>query len=139
MSLRAPKEQSQEPGSLSRQSTMKAVRVPQSTPDPFQSNGPASTYHPLSDLGPPPETPLSDRFINPTNATPTPNYPEIPHSGPAQLLMSRLYNKPENNDVLLNIRRQEQMRMRGPNMSNMVRISAIMFCGILHTVHLTTP
>ena len=116
-------EQDQGPGYLSRQSTIKVTRVPQSTPNPFQSHGPASTYHPLSDLGPPADTPGSDRSFHPTTVVPSPIHPGVPHSGPAQLLMSRLYNKPENSDVLVNVRRHEQMRLGDPNVPRMVGVN----------------
>ena len=58
-------------------------------------------------------------IIQPNVVSPL-NPSSLPYSGPAQLLMSRLYNKPENSDVLLNVRRQEQMRLRGTGGPNMV-------------------
>ena len=96
---------------------MQATRVPQTTPRTYGTNETGIDYHPLSDLGPPPLSSASNRSylssntIPPTSAT---------CNGPAQLLMQRLYNKPENSDVLLNVRRQEHIRM---GHSTMVGIS----------------
>ena len=104
---------------FSRQSTMKATRVPHSTPRTFGSNDTAAEYHPLSDLGPTPGSSSSHHSYHSPDVVSPLNPSSLPHSGPAQLLMSRLYNKPENSDVLLNVRRQEQMRLKatgGPSM-----------------------
>ena len=105
---------------FSRQSTMKATRVPHSTPRTFGSSETAAEYHPLSDLGPHPDSSASHLSYHSPNVVSPLNPSSLPHSGPAQLLMSRLYNKPENSDVLLNVRRQEQMRLRGTGGPNMV-------------------
>ena len=126
MNLSTKQKVNKEAEPFSRQSTMKATRVPNSTPRTFGSNEAAAEYHPLSDLGPPPESTASHRSYHSMNVVSPLSPPSLPHSGPAQLLMSRLYNKPENSDVLLNVRRQEQIRLRSTGGPNMVSVTSIL-------------